>query len=67
VLGDRPKPPGLCLGVRFKWGPVHLAKAVGGLSLTGNATISFEIDPEVAMRVVFGTSLATYELYASVV
>ena len=44
-----------------------LAKAVAGLSLTGNATISIEIDPEVAMRVVFGTSLATYELYAPVV
>lgn len=44
-----------------------LAKAVGGLSLTGNATVSFEIDPEAGMRVGFGTSLATYELYAPVV
>ncbi|WP_370675568.1 hypothetical protein [Pleomorphomonas sp. PLEO] len=41
-------------------------KAVGGLSLTGNATVSFEIDPEVGMRVGFGTSLATYELYVPV-
>ncbi len=43
-----------------------LAKAVDGLSLTGNAKVSFEIDPEVGMRVGFGTSLATYELYAPV-
>ncbi|PIO97050.1 hypothetical protein [Pleomorphomonas carboxyditropha] len=43
-----------------------LAKTVEGLTLTGNAKVSFKIDERAAMRVSFETSLATYELYAPV-